>query len=54
MITLPEGTDRGQIEAEFDDGLVQVTVRGGANPEQSTRINVANRSAVKSKRQLEE
>ncbi len=54
VITLPEGTDRGQIEAEFDDGLVQVTVRGGANPEQSTRINVANRSAAKSKRQLEE
>ncbi len=43
-ITLPEGTDADQISAEFDDGLVQVTVRGGVRPADSTRIELADRS----------
>lgn len=52
VITLPEGTDRGQIQAEFDDGLVQLTVHGGANPAQSTRITLANHAAGKTTRTI--
>jgi HSP20 family protein len=43
-ITLPEGTDADQITAEFDDGLVEVTVAGGVRPADSTRIALSDRS----------
>ncbi|QIG42987.1 Hsp20/alpha crystallin family protein [Nocardioides anomalus] len=43
-ITLPEGTEADQIAAEFDDGLVEVTVTGGVRPADSTRISLADRS----------
>ena len=46
-ITLPEGTDADQISAEFDDGLVEVTVRNGVSPADSTRIELTDRSAGK-------
>ena len=44
-ITLPEGTEADQISAEFDDGLVEVTVTNGVSPADSTRIALADRSA---------
>ena len=44
-ITLPEGTDADQITAEFDDGLVEITVRNGVSPADSTRIALSDRSA---------
>lgn len=43
-ITLPEGTDSDQISAEFDDGLVTVTVSNGVTPADSTRIALSDRS----------
>jgi len=44
VITLPEGTSADQITAEFDDGMVEITVRDGATPADSTRIALAYRS----------
>lgn len=45
VITLPEGTEAGHVEAVFDAGLVEVTVRGAAGPRGSTRIAVTDRSS---------
>jgi HSP20 family protein len=50
VITLPEGTAADQITAEFDDGLVQITVREGVTPADSTRISLADRSDGKTSR----
>jgi HSP20 family protein len=44
VITLPDGTQADQITAQFDDGLVQITVTDGVSPVGSTRISLANRS----------
>jgi HSP20 family protein len=44
LITLPDATDASQIEAEFDDGLVTITVRNAVAGERSTKISLANRS----------
>jgi HSP20 family protein len=44
VITLPDGTDASQITAEFDDGLVEITVKGGVSSQDSTRIAVADKS----------
>ena len=44
VITLPEGTRADQIAAEFDDGLVEITVRGGVSPAESTRISLTDKS----------
>ena len=43
-VTLPEGTDADQISAEFDDGLVEITVRDGVSPSDSTKIALSDRS----------
>lgn len=43
-ITLPEGIDADGIAAEFEDGLVTVTVRGGAADDDSGRIQLSHRS----------
>jgi HSP20 family protein len=43
-ITLPEGTDADQISAEFDDGLVEITVSNGVSPADSTRIALTDKS----------
>lgn len=43
-ITLPQGTRAADLVAEFDNGLVEVTVRGGAAPAENTRIEVVERS----------
>jgi len=50
VITLPEGTAADQITAEFDDGLVQITVREGVTPADSTKISLADRSDGKTSR----
>jgi HSP20 family protein len=44
VITLPDGTEPDQITAQFDDGLVQITVADGVSPVGSTKISLADRS----------
>ena len=44
VITLPEGTNADQIGAEFDDGLVEITVSDGVSPADSTRIALSDKS----------
>ncbi|HEX8780047.1 MAG TPA: Hsp20/alpha crystallin family protein [Nocardioides sp.] len=44
VITLPDGTEADQITAQFDDGLVQITVTDGVSPVGSTKIALADRS----------
>ena len=52
VITLPDGTDPDQITAEFDDGLVQVTVTDGVSPSGSTNISLTDQSEGKISRTL--
>jgi HSP20 family protein len=51
-ITLPEGTREGDIEAEFDNGLVEIVVRCGATRDAPARINLRNRSGGATTRTL--
>ncbi len=44
VITLPEGTSADDITAEFDDGLVEITVAGCVPTSSSVRISLADRS----------
>jgi HSP20 family protein len=44
VITLPDGTDADQIGAQFEDGLVQITVTDGVSPVGSTKISLVDRS----------
>jgi HSP20 family protein len=53
VITLPEGTQAGDITAEFDNGLVEVTVRGGASRPDTSRIELRSRSAGATTRSVE-
>ncbi|MET0694394.1 MAG: Hsp20/alpha crystallin family protein [Propionibacteriaceae bacterium] len=50
--TLPEGTEAHQIEAEFDDGLVEITVRGGAGETAGTQIAIQNKAGAPTRRTL--
>lgn len=52
VITLPADTDDSQISAEFENGLVEITVRGGANAGAPRRIAVTGRSSDATKRSL--
>jgi len=54
VITLPEGTEADQIAAEFDDGLVEIRVRNGVGPADSTKIALADRSAGRTSRTVSE
>ena len=46
-ITLPEGTRRDQIQARFDDGLVEIVVEGvGERTEAASRIELRDRSSA--------
>ena len=54
VITLPEATKASQITAEFADGLVEVTVRGGVGASRSTRIALADRSSAPTSRTVAE
>lgn len=45
-ITLPAGTDESRISADFENGLLEITVRGGAATAavEPRRIEIGNRS----------
>ena len=43
-MTLPAGVDEGDINAEFDNGLVEITVENGAVSSEPRRIQVRNRA----------
>jgi len=45
-ITLPEGTRRSQIQAGFDDGLVEIVISGVGDQTDSTRIALRDRSGA--------
>ena len=51
--TLPEGTQRSQIQAGFEDGLVEITVAGAAGPTDSTRIELRDRSGAATTRSVD-
>ncbi len=51
-ITLPEGTDERDIDAEFDNGLVEIVVKGGVAREAPARISLRNRSGGATTRTL--
>lgn len=44
-VVLPEGTTEGQISAEFDNGLLELTISGGAQAAQPVRIAVRAKTA---------
>ena len=52
VITLPDGTDADQIPAEFDDGLVEITVSNGVTPADSTKIALADKSEAPTTRSV--
>jgi HSP20 family protein len=43
-VTLPEGTQQSDIEAVLENGLVEVTVRGAANRQDTARIELQTRT----------
>ena len=43
-VTLPAGVDEDDISADFENGLMEITVRGAAAPEAPRRIEIRNRS----------
>ena len=43
-MTLPAGIDDDDISAEFDNGLVEITVEGGAVAAEPRRIQIRNKS----------
>jgi HSP20 family protein len=51
-ITLPEGTRRDQIEARFDDGLVEIVVEGVGTVADSSRIELRDRSSARTTRSV--
>jgi HSP20 family protein len=51
--TLPEGTERSQIQAGFEDGLVEITVAGAAGPPDSARIELRDRSGAATTRSVD-
>ena len=52
VITLPDGTEADQISAEFDDGLVEITVANGVSTSGSTPISLVTRSEGKTTRRI--
>lgn len=52
VITLPEGTDKSQIGAVFDDGLVEITVRGGLRNPDAARIELRTKSTAATTRAM--
>jgi HSP20 family protein len=51
--TLPEGTQRSQIQAGFDDGLVEITVTGVVGRAESARIELRDRSSAATTRSVD-
>ena len=53
-ITLPEGTRRDQIQAGFDDGLVEILVDGvGERAQADSRIKLRDRSGAATTRSVD-
>ena len=44
-MTLPEGTDESKIHARFEDGVLEVTVEGGAVEQAPKRIEIEGSSS---------
>ena len=42
-MSLPEGINEDDIRANFEDGLLEITVKGGANHPQPKQIPIGNR-----------
>lgn len=53
VITLPDGTEPSQIDAEFDDGLVEITVRSAVTRDESTKISLTDKSEGATSRRVE-
>ena len=51
-VTLPEGTDDSQIGAEFENGVVEIVVRGAVAGSEATRIPLRDRSSNPTRRSL--
>ena len=51
-VTLPPGTEQSQISAEFENGLVEVIVRGAASGAEPQRIALKDTSSEASVRTL--
>ena len=51
-VTLPEGTRPEQIQAAFDDGLVEIVIAGAVKRADSTRIELRYRSTGATRRSL--
>jgi HSP20 family protein len=51
-VTLPEGTDDDQISAEFENGVVEITVRDAVAGHEPTRIPLRDRSSSPTRRSL--
>jgi HSP20 family protein len=51
-VTLPEGTDASDITAEFENGLVEITVRGAVAGREAARIPLQDRSSSPTRRSL--
>lgn len=52
-ITLPDGTRREQIQAAFEDGLVEIVVEGVGKQAETSRIELRDRSSAASTRTLD-
>jgi HSP20 family protein len=52
-ITLPEGTQRNQIHAEFENGLVEIHVQGFGREAEATRIELRDRSSAPTTRSID-
>jgi HSP20 family protein len=52
-VTLPEGTQRSQIQAGFDDGLVEIVISGVSGRSDATRIELRDRSSAATTRAVE-
>lgn len=52
VITLPQGTEAAHLTAEFDNGLVEITVAGTAPPPETTRIELADKSRGATSREV--
>jgi HSP20 family protein len=51
-ITLPAGVKERDISAEFVNGLVEITIAGGASAADQRRIELRDRSSAPSRRKL--
>jgi HSP20 family protein len=52
-ITLPEGTQRNRIHAEFENGLVEIRVEGVGGQAEATRIELRDRSSAPTTRSVD-